>query len=224
LICAWEFILPGKLTLIENDFTRKRKAVSLQTTRMKAYNDISCTDGFARDERLLLNATYDRTDEIVLADRIKTRHFSRLATEKSHVVFLASFAKTGNYTFEDDGINFSRADIIHEEQRLGTLNEDIVNAVVYDILSDGVVLVHYGGNFELSAHAVCRRDKDLILACRSFKKTPERADVTQHVRGLGSGNHLLDGTYRAHFDVNIDAGLRIRRLSRCLAHFITSFL
>ena len=128
------------------------------------------------------------------------------------MVLLARFAKTRHDGLEDDGIDLGRADVVHEEERQRTLHEDVVDAVVHDVLPDGVVLVHHRGDLELRAHAVGRGDEYLVLAGRDLVEAAERADVADDGLRLGSRDHLLDGTDRVHLDVDVDACLRVRRL------------
>ncbi len=209
LIRTRELILPGILAEIENDAAGEREAVGLKAAGREADDDVSGADGLARDELALLHATDDGADEIVFAGGIKAGHLSRLAAEKSHLVLLAGLAETGDHVLELDGIDLGRADVVHEEERLRALNEDVVDAVVDDVLADSVVLVHHRGNLELGADTVSRRNEDHALACRNLVKTAECTDAADDVGGFCGSDHLLDGSYGIHLDININTGLGV---------------
>ena len=217
LIRTRELILPGILAEIENDAAGEREAVGLKAAGRETDDNVSGADGLARDELALLHATDDGADEVVLTGGIKTGHFRRLAAEKSHLVLFACLAKAGNDVLELNRINLGGANVVHEKERLRALNENIVYAVVDDILTDGVVLVHHRGDLKLGADAVSRRNEDHTLAGRNLVKAAECADSADNVGGLGRSDHLLDGSDSIHLDINIDTGLGVRGL-RLFSH------
>lgn len=217
LIRTRELILPGILAEIENDAAGEREAVGLKAAGRETDDNVSGADGLARDELALLDATDDGADEIVFSGRIKAGHLSRLTAEKSHLVLFACLAKAGNDVLELNRINLGGANVVHEKERLRALNENIVYAVVDDILTDGVVLVHHRGDLKLGADAVSRRNEDHTLAGRNLVKAAECADSADNVGGLGRSDHLLDGSDSIHLDINIDTGLGVRGL-RLFSH------
>ncbi len=217
LVRTGELILPGILAEIENNAAGEGEAVSLKTAGRKTDDNVSGADGLAGDELALLHAADDSADEVIFTGGIKTGHFSRLAAEKSHLILFTCLAKAGNDVLELNGINLGGADVIHEKERLRTLDENIVDAVVDDVLTDGVVLVHHRGNLKLGADAVSRRNEDHTLAGRNLVKAAECADSADNVGGLGRSDHLLDGSDSIHLDIDIDTGLGVRGL-RLFSH------
>ena len=157
----------------------------------------------------LRETAHDGADEIVLAHGIETRHLRGLAAEKRHLVLLARLAEAAHDLLELLGVDLRRAHVVHEEQRLGALNEDVVHAVVDDVLADGIVLAHHRGHLQLGAHAVGRGHENLVLAGGHAVKPAERTDVPDYAGRLGGRDHLLDRTNRLHLDVDVDAGCGI---------------
>ena len=221
---AERLVRPGKLVPpriladVEDDAPRQREAVRLEPVGREADDHVARADGLARDELRLLDAADDRADEIVLADRIEPRHLGGLAAEERHLVLLARLAKPGDDGLELRRIDLRRADVVHEEERHRALHEDVVHAVVDDVLPDRVVLVHHRRHLELRADAVRGRDEDHVLPLRDLVKPAERADSPDHVRRLRRRDHLLDRADRPHLDVDVDARRRICRLLLFLDH------
>ena len=217
LVGTGKLILPGILAEIENNATGEREAVCLKAAGRETDDNVSSADGLTGDKFALLYATDDSADEVIFTGRIKAGHLRRLAAEKSHLILFTSLAKTGNDVLELNGINLGGADVIHEKERLRALNENIVYAVVDDVLTDGVVLVHHRGDLKLGADAVSRRNEDHTLAGWDLVKAAECADAADNVGGLGGSDHLLDGSDGIHLNINIDTGLGVRGL-RLFSH------
>ena len=125
-----------------------------------------------------------------------------------HVVLLAGLAEAGDDLAEDGTVELGRADVVHEEQRTCALHEDVVHAVVDDVLAHGVVLLHHRGDLELGADAVRGGDEDRVLGAslRQSAEAAERADAANHVDRLGAADHCLDGLEGFHLVVDVDAG------------------
>ena len=77
--------------------------------------------------------------------------------------------------------------VIEEEERLGALHEDVVDAVVDQVRSDGVVPVRHERDLELGAHAIgARHEHRLAVAVGvETKEAAKGPDLGQHT-GRGS--------------------------------------
>ena len=150
----------------------------------------------------------DRAGEVVLAGGVEAGEFGRLAAEKGHAVLLAGLAETGDDLLEDGSVELGGADVVHEEERARALHEDVVHAVVDDVLADGVVLLHHHGDLELGAHAVRGGDEQGVLgtALRKAAEPAERPDAADDICGLRRADQGLDGLERIHLVVDVDAG------------------
>ena len=154
LVRAGQLVLPRIPAEVEDDLASQREAVRLQSARRQTDDDVSGADGLSGDEILLRDMSDNRSDKVILAHRIQTGHLGGFAAEKRHLVLLAGLAETGHDRLELLGVKLGRADVVHEEQGLRALNQDVVHAVVDDVLPDRVVLVHHRRNLELRADAV----------------------------------------------------------------------
>src|SRR4029079_11440884 len=89
-------------------------------------------------------------------------------------------------------------EIVEKEQRLGTLHEDVVDAMIDEIDADRIVLVGEKCDLQLGADAVGTRDQHgvLVSPALELKQTTERTDVGQHARGksrAGKATNTADG-------------------------------
>ena len=102
------------------------------------------------------------------------------------------------------------ADVVEEEERLGALDEDVVDAVVDEVLADGRVLLREAGDLELRADAVRAPDKEHVLAGGG----EEPAEVADSPYGPARGSrrgHFLDRLDADHLRVDVDAGGGVSR-------------
>src|SRR5215471_17694005 len=83
---------------------------------------------------------------------IKPGHLGRLTTNQSAAIVLAGIRNALNHFFGDGGIKHTRCQIIHEEQRSGSLNGNVVHTVIYEVCADSGVQVHLEGDLQLRAY------------------------------------------------------------------------
>ena len=77
--------------------------------------------------------------------------------------------------------------VVEEEQRLGALHQDVVDAVVHQVDADGVVPARQEGHLQLGADAVGAGHQNRLTKTAGFEleQPTERADVGQDARGEG---------------------------------------
>ena len=96
--------------------------------------------------------------------------------------------------------------IVEEEQRLGALHENVVDAHRDEVDADRVVAIQCERELELGADAVGARDEHrLAIARRHRHQRAEAADAGQHLRAHRAPGEQLDG---------LDAGDRRHRYRR----------
>ena len=101
-------------------------------------------------------------------------------------------------------------EIVEEEQRLGALHQDVVDAHRHQVDADGVVLVQREGELELGADAIgARHQHRLAEAFRQFDQRAEAADSSQHLRAQRALRERLDRFDQAIAGVDVDAGVAI---------------
>ena len=98
--------------------------------------------------------------------------------------------------------------VVEEEQRTGALHQDVVDAVVHQVLAHGVVTSRHEGELQLGADAVGRghQHRLVALALRDAEQPAERPDVGEHIRRKGALGERSYAPDRFIARVDVDAG------------------
>ena len=108
----------------------------------------------------------DRADaeagEIVIALGIHARHLGRLAADQRAAGHAAALGDPRDHPLGDRVVELPGGVIIEEEQRLGALDDQIVDAHRDQIDADAVVPATVDRELQLGADAVVRRDQQRI--------------------------------------------------------------
>src|SRR6185369_1742886 len=106
------------------------------------------------DNLLSIDDTDDESSYIVFAFSVKAGHLSRLAAKQNTTIFPASVGDA----FDDAGDSFRRefsgGDVIKKKERPGPLHKDVVDAVIDQVASDGVVRSGSESDLEFGADTV----------------------------------------------------------------------
>ena len=123
----------------------------------------------------------------------------------------AGAGKARDQLLEDPGPQLPRADVIQKEKRFRAENGDVVDAMIDEVLADGVVAVQGEGDFQLGAHAVGAGDQDRLAEFLGVegKQAAEAAHVAEHLAAAGGGEQAgqrgLD--FVAQADVHAGGGI-----------------
>ena len=159
-----------------------------------------------RDQASTLDDTHDEPGDVVLPVGVEAGHLRRLPSEQRALILTTGASHSGHDRLSDGRRQPARAEVVEEEQRLGALNQDVVDAVVDEILSDGVVLAREERDSQLRPDTVCTGHEHGIL------KLP----VVN--RNRPPNEPMSDNT----FGVNVDlASPRIRRTASLPASIST---
>ncbi|MDH6639266.1 UNVERIFIED_ORG: hypothetical protein M2438_004441 [Methylobacterium sp. SuP10 SLI 274] len=109
------------------------------------------------------------------------------------------------------GTSFSGGVIVEEEQRLGALDDDVVDAHRHEVDADRVVASGLDGDLHLGADAVIGGDQDRVLEARGLEveQTAEAADLRIRPRPARGAHQRLDRLDERVARVDVDAGLRV---------------
>ena len=148
--------------------------------------------------------------------RVQPRHLGGLATDKRAAVFAAGPRQAGDDLPGHLGIEFPGGVVIEEEQRHRAQHADVVDAVIDQILTYGLVPSGGEGDLEFRSHAVGRTDQNGLLPAGQPEAGAERADVGDHAGGEGGAGQTLDMIHGAIGLVNIDTGVFVtNRFVKC---------
>ncbi len=100
--------------------------------------------------------------------------------------------------------------VVEEEQRLGTLDQDVVDAHRDQIDADRVVPAEREGELELGAHAIGAGDQDrFAVTLRQLDERAEAADAGEHFGAQRALRVRLDRLDQRVARIDVDAGLAV---------------
>src|SRR5665213_994078 len=138
------------------------------------YHDVAINHATRTEHSVLAHTSDDEPGEIVIRRCVDTWHFSGLAAKQRTVVLFASRGNAGNNRFDYFWLQFRERYVVQEEQRPRALNENIVDAVIDEIVTDSVVPVRFDGDPSLGANTICGGDKQGIRnVCRHLEQTAD---------------------------------------------------
>jgi hypothetical protein len=114
----------------------------------------SVTIFLASEDALFLYITDDEPGQIVIGRSIETGHFRGLTAYQGTSVFAAAGGDPRHHRFYDCRIECSERDVVEEEQRQGTLDQDIVDAMIDQVAPDRFVPISLDRNFDLRSDTV----------------------------------------------------------------------
>ena len=106
-------------------------------------------------------------------------------------------------------LELARAEVIEEEERLGAEHGDVVDAMVDQVLADGVVPVHGKGDLELGADAIHAGDQHrLAVSLRTFSanRPPNPPTLPSTSGPMRRGQQLRQRGFDPVAQINIHAG------------------
>jgi hypothetical protein len=204
-------IVHFKFKIVKQDFSRERIAVCVHSARRQADNHIAFPDSTAVYDPILLYDADDESGEVILFVFIEIGHLRRLSADKSATILLARNGKSIHDGCHCFGNKPARSDVIEKEKRCRPLSEDIVYAVIYEALTDGVMPSRHKGDFELGSNSVRARNEngryEIILI--EFEKASEQADIRQDIFIESPSNKPLNLAFRPVRGINIHAGILV---------------
>ena len=153
----------------------------------------------------------DRAGDVVIAGSVEARHLGRLAAEKRRAVLAARPRDALDDALDQARLDFSRGDVVQEEERPRALHQDVVHAVVHEIGAARVVAGHLDRHLELGPDAVGGGHEDRLAVVREVraKEAAEAADVAEHARREGRADGGPGASQGGRLRVDVDAGFGV---------------
>jgi hypothetical protein len=188
----------------------------MQPGGWQAEDDVTLGDIAARQDLAALHRAHCEPGEIVVARAIKAGHLGRLPADQGTAGLEAPCCDPGHHVDARPGRKLSGCEVVEKEQRLRSLNDEIVHGHRDEIDADRVVYVGFDGDLELGADAVIGGDEDGVVepAGLEVEQAPETTDL-----GIGAGSSRgahqgLDGLDERIARIDVDPCARIGQ--RCL--------
>ena len=166
----------------------------MQTVRWQTEDDIARLDPRSVDHPRTIDHSHDAARQIVFAPAIHPGHLGRFAANQGTAASPTGFGETAQDLIEDLGLEFLRPDVVEKEKRPRAKHRDVIDAVVDEIGTDGVVPVHGKGDLQLRPDAIDTRDQHRLAHTGKIRReqTAEAADFPEHLRTVRAPNATLD--------------------------------
>src|SRR5690606_7036396 len=140
-----------------------RIAIGVNAGRSDGNEGVASGDIGTRQQRATLGGADCEAGKVIVIAVIHARHFGGFATDER----AASEAAAMGNAFDNRGalgnVEFAGGEIIEEEERLCTLNDQIIDAHGDEVLADRIMLASIDGDLELGAHAIIGSDKNGVF-------------------------------------------------------------
>jgi len=198
--------------LFKENLPSQRITVRVQAARFDADHYVAALHRLLPVEHPgFFHHAHDRAADVIFTRLVKARHLRRLAADQRAVVLRAGAGETLDDLRENMRLQLARAQVIQEEQRLRAQHRDVVDAMVHQIRTNGVMLVHRERDLQLGAHAVHGRHQDrLAILLQIERKQPaEPAHLAQHLTAMRGREQLRQRGFDfiAQIDVNAGGGV-----------------
>src|SRR5215472_6497720 len=226
-------VVDVSLRRVPGDFkeqlARQRIAIGVQPVRGQTQQQVPGFHVSSVNDLAFIGNTHDESGQIVFAFRIEAGHLRGLAADQGATVVPAGLGDSFHDLLGNVRVEPAGRQVVHKEQRSGSLHSNVVNAVVYQVSADRVVYPHHESDFELGADAVDARNQDgfaeLLLV--DGEHAAEPADLADHALGERPVRQILDALLGAVSAVNIHPAVGVcdgSILQSCLALCTISML
>ena len=118
---------------------RERVTVRVQAAAREADEHVALAHAPGAEHPLLLHTPDDEAREVVVGRRVQPGHLGGLAAHQRAAVLAAPRRDARDHRLDRRRHERAERDVIEEEQRRGALHEDVVHAVVDEVVPDRVV-------------------------------------------------------------------------------------
>ena len=190
----------------------------------EAENDVAFDDVVGRQQLAAFGCADGKACEIVVAVTIHAGHLGRLAADQRAACLSAAIGDARDDGCALIGIELAGCEIVEEEERLGPLHDEVVDAHGDEIDADRIVDAGVDGDLEFGADAVICRDEDGIGKARGLQveQAAEAADLAIGARSPRRAHHRLDLFHQRIAGIDVDPCLRIGEPVLLVAHLRNS--
>jgi len=186
----------------------------MKPTGGQADNDITNGNRLTHNNFFLLDHTDYETNQVkVLRSSIQPSHFTSLAANKGTADLTAGLSQPPNNSLHLFRHHPTHANIVQKEERLSATGKYIVDAVVDDIDTDGIIFAEGLGNLGLGTDLVITGYQHRLLVTLELKEPAEEADTAQYLGTEGRAGMLSNQLFCFVSSVNINAGSSVGLLN-----------
>src|SRR5690606_36124366 len=203
------------------DAADQRIAVGVRAGGGDAQQHVAGADLGAVQQLRLLHRADGEAPQVVLARRVHVGHLGGLAADQGAAGLLAAAGDAADHGDRGVHVQLAGGEVVEEEQRLGALDQDVVDAHGDQVDADGVVAAQLLGQLELGAHAVGAGDQDrLAVLAGQVEQGAEPAQPAHHLGAEAAPHQRLDPLDDLVAGVDVHARVAVGQGSgrRGLAH------
>ena len=183
----------------------------MDARRRQADQHVADLDVGARQHLAALDRADGEAREIVVAAAVHARHLGGLAADQRAAGLVAALGDAGDDLARDGDVELAGRIVVEEEQRLGALHDQVVDAHRDEIDADRRVAAGLDGDLELGADAVVGGDQDRVLVAGRLEveEAAEAAEVGAGPRPARRLHQRLDGLDQRIAGIDVDAGITV---------------
>src|SRR6185503_1742349 len=135
--------------------------------------------------------------DIEIASGVKTRHLRRLSTDQRTSRLRAPFCDALHDSSRRVFVKLAGSKIIQEKQRLGALNDNVVDAHRHQVNADGVIKAALDRDLHLCADAIVGGDQDRVDEPRrlEIEQSAETAKLRARSRTSSGSGERADSVH-----------------------------
>ena len=173
----------------------------------EAEQNVTLGDVRARQQAGALDGADGEAGEVIVACLVEAGHLGRLAADQRGAGDAATLGDAGDDRRGFLRVELAGGEIVEEEQRLGALDDQVVDAHGDEVDADRVVNSGIDRDLELGADTVIGGDQQRIVIAGSLRveDAAEAADVGIRARPAGRLDEWLDHVDETVAGVDIDA-------------------
>ena len=209
-----------------HDAADERVAVRVDAARGQRDHEVAHLRLWLLLEARVLDDADAESRDIEVAGRVDVGHLGAFAADERAACDLAALRDARDHRGRVRGVELREPEIVEEEQRLGALDDEVVDVHRHTVDADRVVDLELDRELHLRADAVGAADEDGILVLLAgavqLEHPRERAMQSEDARRIGAPHDRLDAVDDLVARVDVDArggvgeGLLLRRtLLRC---------
>ena len=156
----------------------------MNAARGEAEDDVARREIAARQDPVALDRADGEAGEVVVALAVEARHLRGLAADQRGAGHAAALRDPLDDARRRLHVERGGGEIVEEEERLGALHDEVVDAHRDEVDADRAVLAAIDGDLQLGADAVGRGDQDRVAEAGRLQveERPEAAESAEHAR------------------------------------------
>ena len=200
-------IVNGEALLLEDDLPGQGVAVGVEAGGLQSQEHVADLHSLRAQQVLPVHRADHEAHELVVSGSVEARHLRHLAAQEGTPVLPAGGRHALHQGHHVVGLQNPGSHVVEEEEGLGPLDQDVVDAVVDQIDPHGGVVANLRRHPELGAHAVGGGHQDgRALGLGDREEPSEAPELGEDPLGPGGGHQLPDPGEGPLLGVDVDSG------------------